>query len=153
LNIRQLPRLVQSLEDIAKAIRFIPQMQQFLYSVDHLVWSPAKILREFLELPVDDKNNVKSFQPMHRLSETLKKLKEWRFVMDGEVRYLRAFREEVSRLLCVSSVPAAHDPTDFDVTTTKKIVDEIKRLMNVERDSDFRVYAHKFQVRISLIML
>jgi hypothetical protein len=65
LQIASIDKLIRSLESIAVSLRTIPKMQQFIQTVDHLIWAGDK--DEFLF----DTN-----QGMHPVSQTLQKLQD-----------------------------------------------------------------------------
>lgn len=146
LKIRNIDALVNALDDIAEAIRIIPQMQKFVFAVDSMVWSPPKVLEEFLQLDMNS-SGTKALRPVRKLHETMVVIGKWRNIMDCEIKILRSFREQVCQLL---KTPNVSDKSASDIAILNRCVSEIKRLINSENDNEFRTSTARSQDRKTL---
>lgn len=114
MKIQSFRKIASTLDDIATTIRLVPQLQQFVYMIDAIVWAPPKVLDQFLTIKEHTGMAPASKNPPHKLSDTVDAIKRWRHMVDHELKMLRGFRQAVHRMVLERDEPAAQNSLAAD---------------------------------------
>lgn len=92
----------------------MPQLQQFVCMIDAIVWSPPKVLDQFLKIRNQTGSIPETKNPPHKLPDTVDAIKRWRDVMDTELKTLRNFRQTVHQLVLDRDDPSTQSSLNAD---------------------------------------
>lgn len=139
LKIRDINRLVDALQDIAVAVNLIPQMQEFIQTVDSITWAPPPKLDEFaLPRPQPAIHNA----PLRPLHETVARLKQFRQIVDREQRAWSSFKKAAAHLMDIE----VEESTDAAIQTLlmriRDIVDNKAAAENLQTIDYIRALFH-----------
>ncbi|KAL7751327.1 hypothetical protein RI367_003187 [Sorochytrium milnesiophthora] len=135
LDLNDVHGVVSALEEVAKVLHLVPQMQKYIKQVDEVVWAHQRALAGSSPRPATRKpvRSDPASPPVHKLHDTLQAIQYWAQEL-SELDTLRTYIEKIYRLLRLrEGLPSDADIQDVCLEEMKRLIAFEKNIHRVDR--------------------